>query len=121
MDSNTRVLSASRALLCMLATIWLHDQLGVGAKEIDDETIDWHLPLELPSCQTAIAQSQPQQTLGMRLIAAQPPRGLGAHSRHPTPLTPTLSPAGRGSTPCSRLDSSFSPCVGRSPSKWQTA
>jgi hypothetical protein len=54
----------------MLATIKFHDELGVRAEEIDDEAIDRRLALEFPSGQTAIAQSKPQQTLGIRLIAA---------------------------------------------------
>jgi hypothetical protein len=39
----------------MLTAIKLHDQLGVGAEEIDDEAVDRHLALELPSVQSSVA------------------------------------------------------------------
>ncbi len=42
------------SVLVMLTAIKLHDELRVRAEEIDDETIDWHFPLELPPGQTAI-------------------------------------------------------------------
>jgi hypothetical protein len=39
----------------VLTAIKLHDQLGVGAEEVDDKTLDRHLPLEFPSVQSPIA------------------------------------------------------------------
>jgi hypothetical protein len=43
------------SVLLVLTTIKFHNELGVRAEKIDDETIDRHLSLELPSGQTAIA------------------------------------------------------------------
>src|SRR5262249_62106565 len=40
-----------------------------------------------------------------RLLGARHGHRHGRLGRHPAPLAPTLSPMGRGSTPCSRLAS----------------
>src|SRR5262249_2677468 len=97
----------------VLTAIKLHDELGVRTKEVHDKAINLRLPLELPSSQSTIAQPKPQKTLRVRLVSAQSPRGLRIPSRHPAPLTPALSPRGRGSTSCSWLATG----LGRRPSK----
>jgi hypothetical protein len=43
----------------MLTTIELDDETCVWTAEIGDVSIDRHLPLELPSIQTSIAQTEP--------------------------------------------------------------
>jgi hypothetical protein len=48
-----------RALPLMLAAIKLKDEFGLRAKEVDDETIDRDLPLELPTREPEIAQTEP--------------------------------------------------------------
>src|SRR5262249_5173495 len=105
------------SVVIVLTTVKLHDQFGIRTEEIDDKTIDRRLPLELPSGQTAITQSQPQQSLCIRLLAAQSSSGVGVRSLHPTPLPPALSRTGRGSAPCSWL----APWAGRRPSRGHTA
>jgi hypothetical protein len=43
------------AILGVVTTIELHDELGIRAEEIDDKVVDRHLPLKLPSVQSPIA------------------------------------------------------------------
>ncbi len=47
------------SILGMLATIDLDDELRVGADKVDDESIDWDLPLELQASEPAITQTIP--------------------------------------------------------------
>src|SRR5262245_46827941 len=110
---NTGSVGITVSILIVLPAIQFHDELGVRTEKIDDEAIDRHLPLELPAVESAVAQTKPQHTLRVGLIAAKPPSRCGAPSRHPTPLTPPLSPTGRGSAPCSPLTS----WLGRGPSR----
>jgi hypothetical protein len=101
------------SVVIVLTAVKFHDQFGIRTEEVDDKAIDRRLPLELPSGQAAITESKPQQTLCIRLMVAQSSGRGGARSLHPTPLTPALSPAGRGSAPCPRLTS----WLGRRPSR----
>jgi len=101
----------------MLSAIKLNDQMRVGAKEIDNEPIDWTLPSKFPTSETPIAQSEPKCPFGICLIAAQPPRSLRTCLHRPSPLTPTLSPKGKGSSRCLPPRVSIRPWTGRSPSK----
>ena len=55
----------------MLATVDFYDQLASEADEIEDVTIERHLPLELEAFQLASAQRLPQHVLR--------PGGVGAH------------------------------------------
>ena len=110
---DSRSVRITFALLAVLTAIELDDQFGIRAEEIDDKAVDLHLPLELPSIQATIAESKPQQSFCIGLIAAQSPGESGFRCHHPTPLTPTLSPPGRGSTPSALLYAWF----GRSPSR----
>src|SRR5689334_12856255 len=38
---------------CMLTTVELDDQFRISANKIQDEAIDWHLPLEFPCRESA--------------------------------------------------------------------
>ncbi len=78
----------------MLSAVNLENDFGVCTEEIDDEAIDWHLPLEFPTGESATAQAKPEYSLGVGLILTQPPRRLDVSAIHPAPLTPTLSPRG---------------------------
>src|SRR5262245_9110694 len=51
--------------------------------------------------QDALSREAAERLLGAR----HGYRHRGRLGRHPTPLTPALSPAGRGSAPCARLGS----------------
>jgi hypothetical protein len=103
----------------VLASVKLNDQHRISTSKIDDEAIDGYLPLELPARESATAQPEPQDSLCIRLMPTQSLRyrRVVGHLRTdyavPNPLTPPLSPAGRGSRPCSGR--------GRSPSRWHTA
>ena len=54
----------------MLATVDFYDQLASEADEIEDVTIERHLPLELEAFQLASAQRLPQHVLGPRCVGA---------------------------------------------------
>ena len=86
-------------MLVVLSAIDFHDQLSLCTQEIDDVSVDGYLSLEFQSSKSAVAQTKPQKPLGIRLIATQSPRETRVSFRHLNPLTPTLSPAGRGSAP----------------------
>src|SRR5437588_11433988 len=90
----------------MLTAVDLHNHLHIGTEEVDDVTIDWHLPLELPTIKSPPTQAQPQHALCVRLMPPQASRQFGvmchraqADYANPAPLTPILSPAGSGSSP----------------------
>jgi hypothetical protein len=85
--------------LIVLPAIDFYDEPPVGTVEIDNKSFDWDLSLEFPTRKSAIAQAKPQHPLGVCLIATQSPGRFCVAFRHPTPLTPTLSPRGRGSPP----------------------
>jgi hypothetical protein len=89
----------SLSVLVVLSAVDFDDQLPVCTEEIDDVSVDGYLSLEFQSSKSAVSQTKPQQPLGIRLIATQSPRETWVSFRHLTPLTPTLSPAGRGSAP----------------------
>jgi hypothetical protein len=89
----------SLSVLVVLSAIDFDDQLSLCTQEIDDVSVDGYLSLEFQSSKSAVSQTKPQQPLGIRLIATQSPRETWVSFRHLTPLTPTLSPAGRGSAP----------------------
>jgi hypothetical protein len=57
----------------MLPTIELDDEMSIGAEKIHDISIDRYLSLKLQAVQSPVAQTQPQDTLGIRLIPAQSP------------------------------------------------
>ena len=106
--------------LIMLAAIKFKDEFGLRAKEIHDKAIDRDLSLELPTREPAIAQTEPQQSLGICLMPMQSPGEIG-FSKHcqGIPLTPTLSPSGereRTELVAPSLRTSF-PALGRRPSK----
>jgi hypothetical protein len=61
-------------LLVMLSAIKLDDELGVSTAEVGNEAINRHLSLELPTSETAIAQSKPEQPLCIGLSPTQTPR-----------------------------------------------
>ena len=86
-------------MLVVLSAVDFDDQLPVCTEEIDDVSVDGYLSLEFQSSKSAVSQTKPQQPLGIRLIATQSPRETWVSFRHLNPLTPTLSPAGRGSAP----------------------
>ena len=52
---DSRSVRITFGVMGVLTAIKLHDQLGVGAEEVDDKTLDRHLPLEFPSVQSPIA------------------------------------------------------------------
>jgi hypothetical protein len=85
--------------LVVLSAVDFDDQLPVCTEEIDDVSVDGYLSLEFQSSKSAVSQTKPQQPLGIRLIATQSPRETWVSFRLLNPLTPTLSPAGRGSAP----------------------
>jgi hypothetical protein len=85
----------------MLSTIKLDDESGVGTTEVDDVSINWHLSLELQAPQSPPAKLKPEHALGVGLIATEPPCGSSVPIHRRSPLTPTLSPPGRGSSPSS--------------------
>ncbi|GAB1717979.1 MAG: hypothetical protein NTAFB05_30210 [Nitrobacter sp.] len=62
-----RALRIPRSLNRVLAAIQFDDELTAGAAEIDHESVDRHLPLELPSAESSIAKPEPERTLGIRL------------------------------------------------------
>src|ERR1700733_14134786 len=106
----------------MLPAVELDDQMSICAEEVDNKSVDRKLSSEFPAGKSAITQAKPQRPLRMSLVATQVPCCFGAGLHRPNPLTPTLSPPGRGSSP-----RSFSAVLGprslsgRSPSKWQIA
>jgi len=83
----------------MLTAVDFDDEPCLGAEEIDNVPVDRGLPLEFPTGKAAVAQAKPEHAFGVGLIATQSLGEVGVHFRHPNPLTPTLSPAGRGSSP----------------------
>ena len=54
----------------MLTAIQLDDEVSIGAKEVDNKTVDWKLPSEFPARQPAITQAKPQYSFRIRLTAA---------------------------------------------------
>jgi len=67
---NLRSLRVGLCLHSMLPAIELNNQMSVSAKEIDDKAVEGELSPEFPSGEAAIAQTKPQLTFGVRLIAA---------------------------------------------------
>jgi hypothetical protein len=62
-----------RVSLCsngVLAAIQLDDEVSIGAKEVDDKTVDGELSSELPAGKPAVTQTKPQRSFRIRLIAA---------------------------------------------------
>src|SRR5262245_29122013 len=123
---SSRPLFILRRALRMLAAIKLNDHLRISTNKVDDKPIDRNLSFEFPARESATAQTEPDSSLCIRLLPTQAPcccRGI-RHLRTnyvPNPLTPPLSPAGRGSRSCSwRCLGSTSP-LGRRPSRWHTA
>ena len=106
---NLRPFRVGRYLHSMLSAADFNDQMSISAAEIDNKTADGKLSAEFPTGQTAIARPEPQCAFCVGQIAAKSPRRFGACLHAPSPLTPTLSPTGRGST------------SGRNPSRWQMA
>ena len=90
-------------LLPVLTTVDLNDELGIRAAEIDNELIDGSLPSELKTKKSSITQPKPQHALRIGLMTTKAPGATDVSSHDPAPLTPTLSPSGRGSSPCSCL------------------
>jgi hypothetical protein len=54
----------------MLTAIQLDGEMSVGTKEVDDITVDRKLPPKFPTIQATVAQTEPQYSLGVGLIAA---------------------------------------------------
>src|SRR6267154_2730853 len=87
-----------RSASCMLPAIKLDDRTRIGTTEIDDIPVNWNLSFEFQASRSPIAKVEPKHTLGVRLIATEPSRGANVSIHRPSPLTPTLSPTGRGSS-----------------------
>jgi len=108
-----------RRAIRVLAAIKLNDQHRISTNKVDDEAIDGYLPLEFPPRDSATAKPEPEDSLCIRLMPTQSfrCRRVVGHQRTNyavlIPLIPPLSPAGRGSRPCS--------WHGRNPSRWHTA
>jgi hypothetical protein len=62
----------------VLPAVQLNDQPSGLAAEIDDITIDRHLPAKFQSAQTTIPQLKPQRALGAGLIVPQLSRNRDA-------------------------------------------
>src|SRR5580700_1277093 len=106
----------------MLSAVELDDQMSVCTKEVDNKSVDRKLSSEFPAAHAAVTEAKPQRPLRVSLVATQVPRRFGAGLHGPNPLTPTLSPPGRGSASCA--SAAPAPCpfaLGRSPSRWQIA
>ncbi len=58
----------------VLTAIYLDDEMSIGAEEIHGIAINGYLPPELQPIEPAIAQPQPEDTLGIRLVTAQSSR-----------------------------------------------
>src|SRR5260370_18047790 len=89
----------------MLSSIELDDETSIGTTKINDVSVDGYLPFEFQIVQSAIPETEPKHTLGISLIA---PRLFGearGSIHRSNPLTPTLSPSGRGSSLSSRQGS----------------
>ncbi len=61
-------------LLAMLATIELHDELGLGTNEVHDVHPQRNLAPEPEASRLAIAQEAPKQAFGVGGTVAQFPR-----------------------------------------------
>ena len=87
--------------LGVLSTINLNYQTSGLTAEIHDVRFDWHLPPEFQPIEPAVAQLEPQRTLGVGLIAPQFPSGW--YTRCHTLTRPRFarapSPLGRGKHP----------------------
>jgi hypothetical protein len=123
----------------VLSAIELNDQARIRTEEIDDEAVDRNLPPKFPAGEPPVTQTKPKDALGGCLIPPQASCGLGACLGRPNPLTPTLSPLGRGSALAQASSFVISPHAhdatltgsffvvliaafsGRTPSRWQTA
>ena len=57
-----------RHAIRMLTTIKLNDHLCIGTNKISNEAIDRHLSLEFPARESAIAQTEPEDPLCIRLM-----------------------------------------------------
>src|ERR1043166_9609135 len=55
----------------VLAPIEFDDQLCLGTAKIDDILVDRHLPFKFQTVEATIAHAEPEDALGVRLIAAQ--------------------------------------------------
>jgi len=53
----------------VLPAIEFNDQVCIGAKEIDNKSVDRKLSSKFPPCETAITQAKPKYALSVRLIA----------------------------------------------------
>src|SRR5260370_39886741 len=103
----------------MLSAVKLDDEASIGTTKVNDVAINWRLTLEFEAIQSAIPQSKPQHALGVGLVATKSSGGAHVSIHCRSPLTPTLSPPGRGGSPSSRRGSTS--WLGRKPSRWQTA
>src|ERR1700724_3712463 len=83
----------------MLSAVELDDQMSVCAKEVDSKSVYRKLSSKFPAAESAVTEAKPQRPLRVSLVATQVPRRFWAGLHRPNPLTPTLSPAGRGSSP----------------------
>jgi hypothetical protein len=70
---STRILLS---LLVVLAAVEFDDELRVWATEIDDKSVQRHLAPELQTAKPSVAQSKPQNALGIGLMPSQATRGL---------------------------------------------
>src|SRR5262245_58138967 len=119
---SSRPLFVLRHAIHMLTAIELNDQLRISTNKVGDEAIDRNLPFEFPACESAPAQTKPKNSLCIRLMPTQAScscRVVG-HLRTnylPNPLTPPLSPAGRGGRPCSWHCSCPTAWLGLSPNR----
>ena len=91
----------------MLPTIELDNKTGIGATEIDNISVNWNLSLEFQAAQPPPAKLKPKHALGVGLLATKPFGDAYVSTHRRSPLTPTLSPPGRGSSPASGLGFEF--------------
>jgi hypothetical protein len=63
-------------LISVLPTIKLDYELGIRTTEVDNETVQRHLPPKFPSVQSPIAEPEPKDAFGIRLVSSQAPRDL---------------------------------------------
>jgi hypothetical protein len=58
----------------VLPAVDLDDEMRFGTQEIHDIAVDRHLSPELQAVEPSIAQAEPEDTLGIRLVTAQSSR-----------------------------------------------
>ena len=82
-------------VVSVLPAIDFDDESSLGTQEVHDVGADWHLPFELESEKSAIAQARPESTFCIGLVDPQHARPRHVSTLHQAPH-PTLSPRGRG-------------------------